>query len=87
MAAGVPAGHRPELQAGGLIRSRGWWRVVTAARAVKLLACVWVEVLDRRASTPARAYGQTRGNVSLAALARGPPGRPMAGRDLVILIL
>lgn len=38
-----------------------------AVTARQLLAYVWVEILGRRASDLARALGQTRGNVSLAA--------------------
>jgi len=38
-----------------------------AVTARQLLAYVWVEMLGRRASDLARAVGQTRGNVSLAA--------------------
>ena len=38
-----------------------------AVTARQLLAYVWVEVLGRRASDLARALGQTRGNISLAA--------------------
>jgi hypothetical protein len=40
-------------------------RAAVAAR--QLLAYVWVEVLGRRASALARAWGQTRGNVTWAA--------------------
>ena len=38
-----------------------------AVTARQLVAYVWVERLGRRASDLARALGQTRGNVSLAA--------------------
>ena len=40
-------------------------RAAVAAR--QLLAYLWVEVLGRRASALARAWGQTRGNVTRAA--------------------
>jgi len=38
-----------------------------AVTARQRLASVWVEVLGRRASDLARALGQTRGNISIAA--------------------
>jgi len=38
-----------------------------AVAARQLLAYLWVEVLGRRASALARAWGQTRGNVTWAA--------------------
>jgi REP element-mobilizing transposase RayT len=42
-------------------------RAAAATRARQILAYVWVEHLGQPASTLARAFGQTRGNVSLAA--------------------
>jgi REP element-mobilizing transposase RayT len=50
----------------------GGTQTPAAVTARHLLAYVWVEVLGRRASDLARALGQTRGNVSLAAR-RGAP--------------
>jgi REP element-mobilizing transposase RayT len=46
---------------------RGPSRVVAATQARQILAHVWVEHLGQPASTLARALGQTRGNVSVAA--------------------
>jgi len=45
----------------------GGTQTQAAVTARQLLAYVWVEILGRRASDLARALGQTRGNVSLAA--------------------
>ena len=58
----------------------GQGRVPAAGRARQVLAYVWVERLGRQASELARALGQTRGNVSLAAKRGKQVARPWENR-------
>jgi putative transposase len=76
VAEGLPRGHRPELQGGGLVRSLGGWQTAVAARrtgapvqadARVLGSGAFVAALQREAALPAGAGGAAR--VSLETLA------------------
>ena len=94
VAAGLPQGRRPELQGGGLIRSLGGWRAVTAARrtgapvqadARVLGSGAFVAAVLREAPAPGGAGGAAA-RVSLETLAArlaarlGVPGPAVFGK-------